>query len=41
MMPYKNNYSSVIFSAISQFDSGLAIKRALLYAISSVKQVCT
>ena len=33
-------YYSFIVSADNQFDSGFAIRRALLYAISNVKQVC-
>ena len=34
------SYYSFIVSADNQFDSGFAIRRALLYAISNVKQVC-
>ena len=33
-------YYSFIVSADNQFDSGFAMRRALLYAISNVKQVC-
>ena len=34
------SYYSFIVSADNQFDSGFAMRRALLYAISNVKQVC-
>ena len=34
------SYYSFIVSVDNQFDSGFAMRRALLYAISNVKQVC-